>query len=74
MQLFEHGDFKFPLLTKVPSSGNLLERVESGFEKSVSSLVELRRGLLLTGSDEDSTLRYGRITVGVRPDTALNGQ
>ncbi|KAF8357390.1 hypothetical protein PRIPAC_92385, partial [Pristionchus pacificus] len=37
--------------------GNLLERVESGFEKSVSSLVELRRGLLLTGSDEDSTLR-----------------
>ncbi|GMR40928.1 hypothetical protein PMAYCL1PPCAC_11123, partial [Pristionchus mayeri] len=37
--------------------GNLLERVESGFEKSVSSLVELRRGLLLTASDEDSTLR-----------------
>lgn len=37
--------------------GNILERIESGFEKSVSSLVELRRGLLLTGSDEDSALR-----------------
>lgn len=58
----EPCDFKFPLLTKFPSAGNLLERVESGFEKSVSSLVELRRGLLLTGSDEDSTLRY---TVGL---------
>ncbi|CAD6188490.1 unnamed protein product [Caenorhabditis auriculariae] len=37
--------------------GNLLKRIESGFELGVAGIVELRKGLLLTSSSTDNKLR-----------------
>nr|CDJ80933.1 Hypothetical protein CBG24890 [Haemonchus contortus] len=46
LEVFVHGDY-----------GNILERIESGFEMGVDDIVELRKGLLLTCSGSSDKLK-----------------
>ncbi|CAB3403006.1 unnamed protein product [Caenorhabditis bovis] len=46
IEVFNHNEY-----------GNLLERIESGFELGTNGIVELRRGLLLTSSSGSNKLR-----------------
>ncbi|PAV83751.1 hypothetical protein WR25_13320 [Diploscapter pachys] len=46
VEIFKNGEY-----------GNILERIESGFDMNVSQIIELRTGLLLTSSETSNEIR-----------------